>query len=110
MDENIRRINGFHTWALMGAAIFTDFLQGLLTFIPIVGPFLASFLTILARIIFWIWFRLLGVGFADKPNRFIVNMSITIAEMLPLINFIPSWAVGTWVIIQQVKKEDLKKN
>lgn len=106
MDLNSRRINGFHTWALMGVAVFTDFLQALFTFIPLVGPLFATVFGIIARIVFWVWFRLLGVGFADKSNRFIVNVSITTIEFVPMVNFIPSWSIGTMMIIKQVRKED----
>lgn len=106
MTAHTQRINNFHKWSLLGIAFSIDFLQAFLTFIPLLGPFLASSLTIVARIIFWIWFRMLHVGFADKSNRFFVNISITIIEFLPLINFVPSWSIGTWMIIKQVEKED----
>lgn len=106
MNRNIHRINNFHKWGLLGTAISIDFLQTFLSLIPLIGPFLASVLAIFARVIFWVWFRILHVGFADKSNRFFTNISVTIIEILPLINSLPSWSMGTWIIIRQVEKED----
>lgn len=105
-----KRINGFHTWALILSAAFVDIMQFFLTFIPIVGPFIAASFALVARIIFWIWFKLLRVGFADKSNRYVVNVLMTLGEIMPIINALPGWLIGTVVIIQQVKKEDAEYN
>lgn len=104
------RINSFHKWALLISAVAMDFLQLFLTFIPFVGPFIASILGFLGRVTFWIWFKLLHVGFADRPNRFMINISITVLEFLPLLNMLPGWTIGTFAIIRQVAKEDQKHN
>ena len=100
------RINGFHTVTLLSAAAFVDTLQTVVTFIPVVGPFIATAVAITARIVFGVWFMVLRVGLADKSRRFIANISMTLAEMLPLINALPIWTIGMWTIIRQVKKED----
>lgn len=110
MSEGKNRINNFHKWALLTSAFSMDFLQLFLTLIPLIGPLLASMFGIIGRITFWVWFKILHVGFADKSNRFIVNITITVTEFLPLINALPAWSIGTWVIIRQVRKEDEEYN
>jgi len=110
MSDFKNRINGFHKWALLLCAASMDFLQIFLTFIPFVGPFLASAFGILGRLVFWVWFRVLGVGFADKTNRLVINISMTVVEFLPLLNALPAWTIGTLAIIAQVKAEDALHN
>lgn len=110
MSEQDVRINGFHKYALLSVAFAVDFLQFIFVFIPVIGIFLSSILTVVMRIVFWVWLRILGVGFADKSNRYFVNVSMTIVEMLPLLNnIIPGWCIGTLVIIRQVEREDMEK-
>lgn len=105
-----QRINGFHFWSLLGLAVITDVFQFLLTLVPFVGPFLASLFAVIARIIFWVWFKVLHVGFADKSNRYVVNVTMSLVEFVPLINFAPAWTIGTWFILKQVKEEDKEFN
>lgn len=104
------RINGFHKYALLGSCAFMDALQIILSFIPFIGPFIASAVSLMGRASLWIWFKMLDVGFADKSNRYFVNISMTIAEVLPLVNFFPWWTIGTWTIIRQVRHEDQEFN
>ncbi len=104
------RINGFHKSALLSVAFAVDFLQFIFVFIPILGLFLSTILTVFARIVFWVWLRILGVGFADKSNRYFLNIAVLSVEILPFLNnVIPGWGVGTFFIIRQVEKEDAEK-
>lgn len=100
------RINNFHWWALLLLAIIVDFLQFFFVLVPFVGFVLASIFGILARIVFWIWFKVLRVGFADKMSRFAVNAAVTVAEVLPFIAALPAWTLGTLAIMSSVRKED----
>ena len=110
MAQFRNRINGFHKWSLIVSAFFVDGLQLFFTFIPFVGPFLSSILAFVARIIYWVWFKMLRVGFADKSHRYIANFTMTLAEILPLVNALPMWGIGTWIIVRQVRKEDDEYN
>ena len=96
------RINGFHAWGLLVAATLADTSQFILGFIPFGGALAGA----LARLTFWVWFKVLGVGFADKSDRFVVNILMTVTELTPLLNLLPTWTLGTILIIRQVRKED----
>jgi len=110
MGEARNRINNFHKFALLLLAVSMDFMQFFFTFIPVIGPMFAVIFSIIARIVFWVWFKVLHVGFADKANRFMVNIAMSTIEFLPLIDAIPAWTFGTWLLIRQVRKEDKKYN
>lgn len=114
MSGERNRINNFHKWALLSVAFTVDFLQTFLIFIfffiPLIGGVLASAVGLIARIVFWLWFRALHVGFADKFHRYVTNVTVTIVEALPYVNFIPGWTIGTYLLIRQVRKEDKKHN
>jgi len=110
MEGERNRINEFHGWALIIVAAWVDFFQFFLTLIPVIGVTLAFFFSVLARLTFSVWFFILGVGFADKTNRFVVNIAVTIGEMIPFIGALPMWTIGTIAIIRQVRTEDAAHN
>lgn len=106
MPDEKHRINGFHAFSLMVFALGADTAQLFLGWIPLGGVLIGA----LSRLIFWIWFKVLGVGFADTSTRYFLNIGMTFMEILPLINFAPTWSIGTVMIIRNVHSEDKKYN
>tara|TARA_B100000745_G_scaffold241106_1_gene163551 strand:- start:394 stop:819 length:426 start_codon:yes stop_codon:yes gene_type:complete len=110
MPEKRQRINTFHTWALISVAFTIDGVQFFISLIPFVGVLIASGIAFFVRIVFWVWFKVLGVGFADTSSRYFVNFTLTFMEIIPFVNMLPAWGIGTVAIIRQVKKEDARYN
>lgn len=108
--RNVRyRIGGFHTGALYGVAIVGDVLQFLITLIPIIGFILSSLVSMLLYIVFWVWFRLLGVGMTEHTDTLIARIGIGIAEALPIVNALPGWTLAVALTIYATRKSDEKK-
>ena len=106
MPDERQRINGFHTIFLMVFALGADTAQLSLGWIPFGGVIVGAS----SRLNFWVWFKVLGVGYADTSDRYFLNSGMTFAEILPLINLAPMWSIGTAFIIRGVHSEDKKYN
>gem|GEM_PF-2499725 len=104
------RINGFHAWAITSTAAFVDAIQFFFTFIPIIGWFLSVAFAIITAIVFWVWLKVLNVGFMDTSLRFFSNFFKIFLEMIPILNMFPIFTIMTVFIILKVRLEDKKYN
>lgn len=118
-SEKKQTIGTFTAMALVGVAILFDGLQIIATFlhilpIPLVATALATlipfYISIVAQMIFFMWFALLGVN-ANAGNRvfskrFFIAMGTFIAEFVPLINALPVITVSVISLIAVSRAED----
>jgi len=98
---------------MLGVAFSVDFLQwivGLLVFIPVLGfilvVVLGVFISVFAWMIFYFWFKLLGVGFFDNGGRkLVIWVSGGLAE-LTFLGVLPIWTFTIARTIAAVRVED----
>ncbi len=69
---------------LVFAALLVDGLQGLLTLL-LIGVVINPFISVMAGIMFWLWFRHLGVKMG------IGAAATAIAEFIPVMGSFPVW-------------------
>jgi len=103
-------IDSTKTYFLLGVALMIDFLQlvlGFVVLIPILGlilaPILVLSISIVAWMIFFFWFKLLGVNLWDKIVVWLVG---PLAELTPL-GILPLWTVivALTIVITNVKNK-----
>jgi len=82
----------------------------LLHFIPAVGNVAAIILTtlldILAWLVFYVWFKMNGVSFANPKRALSLNGGF-ILELIPILNALPAWTLAVVLIIGSMKAEAL---
>lgn len=110
MPAKRHRINGFHMTTLIGVAFLLETLQLLVSFVPFAGGLVASLISLLAFLIFWVWFHILGVGFFDTTLRLVTRMIMMFTEIIPYVNILPILTIGTILVIWEVHQEDKKYN
>lgn len=103
---------------MVGAAILFDTIQiatkGLHA-IPGLGSVIALFsgwiVSVLAWLVFYLWFRLSGVGLLDKGVRkLLLFLAGFIIELIPIINAVPAWTFTVASTVATVKMEDAHYN
>ena len=112
-----KRIGIVSKIGLYASALVFDLVQILLDFIA-VGAILGTIITAFAWIMYFIWFKILGVPFtigsgSNSSRRSIAFFAGGIGEMIPLINALPMWTISIAIIISATNKEDAevaKKN
>lgn len=116
--EKRRRIGNIVAFFLVPAALLIDatqFLFYLIGLIPFIGQVAAlifpPLIAVMAWIMFYLWFKLLGVDFMDGLMRKAVLMfSTAFSEMVPLVNAMPLWTLGIILMIAIVRVEDAVYN
>lgn len=111
-----RKIGNVTAAFMIGAAILFDALQFLVTFlhlIPAVGNAaavaLAWFITVLATATFGVWFALVGVNYftgKGAGKRFLIVLSATVVELVPIIDAVPAITLGVVFLILQTRLEE----
>ena len=91
---------------MIAIAAVIDFVQFLLTFVPIVGWVASSLLSICTWLLFGIWFSHLHVSLFN-PERILGTGGAMLGEALPFFNGFPWW---TFRIAVAVKYEWLKES
>lgn len=115
-DRKKAPIGGWAAFALIAVALLCDSLQFLATLLhalPGVGSALSLvltwFLTVLALIIFSVWFALLGVNYFSGKRaawRAIAMFGVPAAEIIPLINALPAVTAGVALMIASTYDPD----
>lgn len=86
--EHQQRIKMWMAGCLIVVALFVDFFQFLLTLLAI-GVFIAPVITVGATVLFWIWFKLLGISFTTSPKKFATFAIESVGELIPIVNALP---------------------
>lgn len=113
-EEKKTRIPNHTAVLMLGVAALYDSLQALLATTG-VGIVFGPFVTIIAYLHFWLWFKLRGVGFLDKLDRAAIKRLISfwfsgLLEMVPGADALPMIAINTFFLISITKTEDAIKN
>jgi hypothetical protein len=105
------RIGGVTAGLMIGTAIAFDAVQGLLT-LTVVGSLLSFLVTIVAGIIFALWFMFNGVSIfgQNAAKKALISLSSFVVELVPLIDALPAITFGVVALIAQARTEDMKKN
>jgi|GEM_PF-4992934 len=106
------RVGGFQGAALIGLAMFFDFIQLILTFL-IIGLIINTLLSIVIFLFFFAWFSFNGVSYFSGPHaerRFAVMSATFLAKLIPGINMMPLWTIRIMSEIRLVHREDRQYN
>jgi len=113
MEKNLSKTTGT---LMIIVALIIDLLQFVLNFlhlIPLVGnaiAFLASsFLTILAWVTFYIWFKIKGIDFVSSKRKLAFG-GVSIVESIPVLSSLPAWTLLVIIIIVTTKAEKVIAN
>lgn len=104
-----KRVGTIAAFFMLATAITFDALQFFLTFIPFLGVVINIFITVLAAMIFWLWFLLLGVSYFSGKKmglKLAAAMGGLIVELVPIIDALPAITVGVTVVIIATRLED----
>jgi len=75
---------------MLVAAIFVDIVLALIQLIPVAGSVAASVFNVIPLLGFYIWYRLLGISFAN-PKKAVSFFGASLIEFIPFINALPTW-------------------
>jgi hypothetical protein len=98
---------------IMGAllvifAISIDLIEMLLEWLGIGILGISTLLSVGTAVIFWIWFKMLGVSFATSPKRFATMALTSVAEIIPGLDAIGGflWTIGIILLVVMTRSED----
>jgi len=110
-------IDSVMAFFMVGVALMVDFLQmvvGITVLIPIFGlilaPLLGFFIGVTAWLIFFFWFKLLGVNFFERVDaKVVVWLAGALAEITPL-GILPIWTltIALTIVITNAKRVEEK--
>lgn len=104
-----KRISPVTASFIIGTALIFDGLQFILT-LTVFGSVLSWFIAMIAWIIFFIWFALLGVNYASGGGKKLAAAGASlITELIPLIDALPALTLGVTTVIIQHNIEVRKK-
>lgn len=104
--EKRNRIDNIQAMFMIGVAAMVDFVQGLLT-AGFIGIIVSSFISIFTWLMFYLWFKLNGIGFLDQGTRLAVTIwGGAFIEILPIINVLPAWTISVVIMFFIVRSED----
>ncbi|MEK7079947.1 MAG: hypothetical protein AAB883_01640 [Patescibacteria group bacterium] len=91
---------------MAGLALVLDVIQFFLT-LTVIGSFVSMFVAMLAWIVFFIWFALLGVSYFDaKGGKKLAIAGVSfISELIPFIDALPGLTIGVIMLVLQHNKE-----
>jgi len=104
-EEKKERIKTWMAVAMIIVALCVDGAQALLILLGI-GLALGTIITVVAYLVFWIWFMLLGVSFAANPKKLLTVGIGGIGEALPIFNFLPAFTAMIATVVFMTKAED----
>lgn len=105
MGEANHKIKLWMAGCLVVVALLVDLFQFLITLVAI-GVFLAPIITVCASALFWIWFKLLGISIITNPKRLATFGIESVGELIPIVNTLPMWTLGTVITIIITRSED----
>jgi hypothetical protein len=90
---------------MLVVAIFFDLVLALIQLIPIAGSVAASVFNVIPLMGFFIWYKLLGLNFAN-PKKAFTFFGCSFIEFIPPINILPAWTASI-VIMYILQKKDI---
>lgn len=108
--EPRNRFGAFQKPLLLATAISLDLIQALLSLL-VVGVVLNGVVSLFAWLSYYLWYKVLDIGFLDVGVRKILTfMGGGLLEMIPIVNTLPSWTISVILIIFIVAREDALYN
>jgi hypothetical protein len=89
-EQNKELISKTNFFIMLVAAIFVDVVLSLIQLIPFAGSVAASVFNVIPLMIFFIWYKLLGISFAN-PKKAVSFFGASVIEFIPIINILPTW-------------------
>ncbi len=90
---------------MLAVAIFFDVILALIQLIPIAGSVASAVFNVVPFMIFFIWYKLLGISFAN-PKKSISFFGVGVIEFIPIINILPTWTLEI-VYMYVLQKKDV---
>ena len=94
---------------MIGTALFFDFIQAVVGWVPVAGNVLADIFSFFIFFTFLLWFWMHGIKMMT-PRRLMAMLGGGLIEMVPYINLLPAWTgvviylIGTTKIKELVEK------
>lgn len=82
-----------------------DIFEALLDLL-VIGEFLSPIISICADLVFWIWFKILGVSFTKNPKNFAVMGMQALVGLMPGVDALPELTLGVLTIVILTRSED----
>lgn len=105
-----RRIPNTTAILMISVALLFDLIQFILTALFIGMILNPVIVTPLAWFTFFLWYKFRGVNITDKVSRFATMTVTPLIEFIPMINALPAWTLGVFIMISIVKAEDIAYN
>lgn len=107
MKHKIETVPAFF---LLSLAILFDGIQFLLT-LTVVGSLFSFLVTIIAALVFGLWFALLGVNYFGKggATKLLTALGSTVIELIPIVDALPGISLGVAALIAQTRVEDARE-
>jgi hypothetical protein len=95
MEEKPKKIGTVMASLLVYVAICLDLIQFGVAFIPAVGEVLPPIIAIGTGLIFFIWFKIIGVkiGIMKSPKKFMGVLTTSVVEFIPILSALPGWTI-----------------
>lgn len=95
---------------MVGVAAMYELIDAGLTFIPIIGDPIGTFLLgAITDLHFFIWFKIKGVSYSKKPSRAILFFASAFGELLPVIQEFATVGI-LFTILSVWAEEKLEEN
>lgn len=108
--QNKNRLGTAQAPLLLATALLVDTFQTMLGLV-IVGALFSPLITVLAWLSYFVWYKLLDIGFMDRGvQKLFIFFGAGLLEMIPYINIIPAWTTSVILMIFIVKHEDARYN
>ena len=96
---NEEKIESSTKWLMVGVAFLIDCFQIGINLFPIIGPIIGFLLdpivSIVALIVFWIWFNKNGINIYTGKT-WGGTFAAMVVEILPGFGIIPGWTIWAW--------------
>lgn len=103
---NESKLKDSTVFLMIGTALFFDFIQALVGWIPIVGNILSDVLSVFIFMTFSLWFWSNGIKMIT-PKRLSSMIAGGLIEMIPFVNILPAWTCVVIYLIGTTKIKEL---
>lgn len=109
MEERRERIKVWMGACIIAVAFFLDLFEMVTTWLGI-GIVMSIIIAPCATLMFWIWYKILGVPFLASPKKFATLAITSFVEIIPAFDAIPilswGWTIGAIILVVMVRAED----
>ncbi len=103
--EKKERIPLWMAGCLVAVAVLIDLIQAITTAFAI-GAFLSPLISVAASMLYWIWYKMLGISFVGNPKQLATFTTECFLEIVPVADALPMWSIGTIITIIITRSED----